>query len=83
MTTTIKVLPNGPYKVSGTFELINTDGQTITLLGGTETFLCRCGGSAKKPFCDGTHNRIGFKAAESTMTEREKHPEDPFKKSPS
>lgn len=61
--TKITVLDNGPYLVKG--ELLITDA------GGNEypskrrtVALCRCGGSAKKPFCDGSHSKIGFQAAE-------------------
>jgi CDGSH-type Zn-finger protein len=55
----IFVAPNGPYLVTGGPELRNT----IRPEGASrERFaLCRCGGSGNKPFCDGSHRRIGFK----------------------
>lgn len=59
---TIKVSSNGPYVVSGLVEVRDADGNTYTV---KETFaLCRCGGSANKPFCDGTHSKSGFQAGE-------------------
>jgi len=51
---------NGPIEVSGNLQIEDTDGEVI--FTGTQTWLCRCGGSSKKPFCDGTHNRNGFTA---------------------
>ncbi|MBV8957015.1 MAG: CDGSH iron-sulfur domain-containing protein [Solirubrobacterales bacterium] len=53
---------NGPYKVTGPVELIDPDGNPINAPGQT-VFLCRCGGSTNKPFCDGTHSKIGFQGA--------------------
>lgn len=50
---------NGPYKVTGPVELLGSEGERIAA-GEDAIFLCRCGGSANKPFCDGTHARIGF-----------------------
>ena len=52
--------PNGPLKVSNLTDLRNSKGEKLP----TEefTFLCRCGGSANKPFCDGTHTTQGFQA---------------------
>jgi CDGSH-type Zn-finger protein/uncharacterized Fe-S cluster protein YjdI len=50
--------PNGPLQVKGALEVVSGTGRTITR--STESFFCRCGASAKKPFCDGTHKRIGF-----------------------
>ena len=61
----IKVRHNGPYKVTGPIRLIDADGREYDLAEQGETIvLCRCGGSSTKPFCDGTHRRTGFDAAE-------------------
>lgn len=49
---------NGPYLVSGIETLVNSRGETLA--GRPAMALCRCGHSANKPFCDGTHARIGF-----------------------
>ena len=54
----IDALPKGPLKVEGNLEICTGTGRTI--LRTTKTFLCRCGQSSKKPYCDGTHNKIGF-----------------------
>jgi CDGSH-type Zn-finger protein len=51
---------NGPLMLKGPLEIISGTGRTV--MCGTEAFLCRCGASAKKPFCDGTHKKIGFAA---------------------
>lgn len=56
----IKLRANGPLRLDGEFELISADRQTV--YRGTETALCRCGGSANKPFCDGSHRHNGFQA---------------------
>jgi CDGSH-type Zn-finger protein len=50
----------GPYKVEGDFEIVDAEGKVLEHQG-TQAFLCRCGHSSKKPFCDGTHAKIGFK----------------------
>ncbi len=66
----ITVRKNGPYRVEapeGTLELVDADGNQSTLAGKTAFSLCRCGGSVTKPFCDGTHTRIGFQAAEAAV----------------
>lgn len=52
---------NGPYHVKGTFKIVTEGGREIAV-DGDETWLCRCGQSANKPFCDGTHKRTGFTA---------------------
>lgn len=53
-------LKNGPLKVDGNLELVSGTGRTTDRT--TQTFLCRCGGSGNKPYCDGTHAKIGFTA---------------------
>jgi CDGSH-type Zn-finger protein len=51
---------DGPLKVSGNLEIMSGTGRVIART--TTTWLCRCGHSSNKPFCDGTHKKIGFKA---------------------
>lgn len=51
---------NGPIEVSGNFQIEDDNGKVIHT--GSQTWLCRCGGSTNKPFCDGTHNNNGFTA---------------------
>ncbi|MHB8657865.1 MAG: CDGSH iron-sulfur domain-containing protein [Solirubrobacteraceae bacterium] len=60
----VRITPteNGPYKVEGPIMLLDAAANPIQTPGGT-IFLCRCGGSANKPFCDGTHSKIGFQGA--------------------
>lgn len=54
----IKVGADGPLEVSGPVTIEAADG---TVLRTTEkAYLCRCGFSSKKPFCDGSHKREGF-----------------------
>ena len=66
MSITIKVRKDGPYAIEGEFNLIDHEGNAIpyTPRPGKPMTLCRCGASSKKPFCDGTHSKIGFKGAE-------------------
>ena len=52
---------DGPIELLGPFAISSADKKTM--LAGTRTKLCRCGQSAEKPFCDGTHKLIGFKSA--------------------
>jgi CDGSH-type Zn-finger protein len=54
--------PDGPYLVRGEFELTDPDGRVIETRRETIA-LCRCGRSRTKPFCDGTHKLIGFRAS--------------------
>jgi CDGSH-type Zn-finger protein len=68
----IKTRENGPYKVTGPIRLIDADGNEFDLGERGEVIaLCRCGGSATKPFCDKTHSKIGFQAAERAVAEAE------------
>lgn len=52
--------PNGPLLVRGTVRIVDTDGHVIR--EAKRAALCRCGGSANKPFCDDTHTRIRFRS---------------------
>ncbi len=66
----IKARHNGPYKVTGPVRLIDAEGNEYDLAEqGEAVALCRCGGSTTKPFCDGTHSRIGFEAAERAVAD--------------
>jgi CDGSH-type Zn-finger protein len=68
----IKVRNNGPYKVTGPIRLIDADGNEYDVGEQGEVIaLCRCGGSTTKPFCDGTHSKIGFQAAERAVAQAE------------
>ncbi len=51
---TIKVQANGSYRISGDVKLVDGDGNEFEVTD-NPFFLCRCGGSSNKPFCDGTH----------------------------
>jgi len=73
---TILVRKNGPLWVIGDFNLVDADGNPIvvpeekrktTPEGLPRVSLCRCGGSVIKPFCDGTHSKIGFIGAEEAV----------------
>jgi len=59
-TTKITVNHNGPIKIEGDFEICDPQGQPFGLAGRTVISLCRCGHSANKPFCDGSHKTVGF-----------------------
>lgn len=69
MTIKVTLLPNGPLMVTGDLaelELTGANGK-IDLSGKAKVALCRCGGSTNKPFCDGTHSKIGFQGAEAAV----------------
>ena len=53
-------IPNGPLKVAGSHEITCGTGRAVKR--GGMAFLCRCGASGNKPFCDGTHRTNGFVA---------------------
>ena len=58
----IKVNDNGPYVIRGEdIRVVDAEGNELPWEGNAVA-LCRCGGSSNKPFCDGTHNRIGFES---------------------
>ncbi len=56
----VQPLANGPLMVSGNLEIVSGTGRTMDKV--TKTFLCRCGQSANKPYCDGSHKAAGFVA---------------------
>jgi len=66
----ITIRKNGPFRVEapeGSIKLVDADGNEYDLTGKPAFSLCRCGGSANKPYCDGTHSKIGFQGAESAV----------------
>jgi CDGSH-type Zn-finger protein len=70
----IIVRPNGPYRVEapeGSIELVDVNGNKYDLTGKLAFSLCRCGASVNKPFCDGTHSKMGFQAAELAVKKAE------------
>lgn len=74
MAINITPKKNGPYLVTGDLSqltLTDADGNRYDLTGKPAVALCRCGGSVNKPFCDGTHSRIGFQAAEAAVKAEE------------
>jgi len=61
--TKIVVRNNGPYRIEGeNIVLTDQDGNVYNLAGRTVVSLCRCGQSSNKPFCDGTHAKVGFQS---------------------
>lgn len=60
-TVTVTPRPNGPLVVGGNLEITTGTGRTINRV--TKTMLCRCGQSSNKPYCDGTHTKVGFTTA--------------------
>jgi CDGSH-type Zn-finger protein len=56
----ITVKNNGPLRLEGDIVLLDQEGRPFGLAGRTAVSLCRCGQSANKPICDGSHNRVGF-----------------------
>lgn len=68
MAVTITIRDNGPYLVDGEFRLVDAAGNEVPL---KKRALCRCGGSTTKPFCDGTHSKIGFQGAIAAVEQNE------------
>ena len=71
MAVEVVATKNGPYLLTGDLsqlELRDGDGNLYDFAGKGRIFLCRCGASTTKPFCDGQHSRIGFQAAEAAVS---------------
>ena len=68
---TITVRENGPFVIAGDdmarVRLVDHQGNEIPTAGRKAISLCRCGASTKRPFCDGTHSKIGFRGAEAAQ----------------
>ena len=64
--TKITALDNGPYLMRGPVVVVDAEGNEFPSRRETVP-LCRCGGSTTKPFCDGTHSKIGFRASQRAV----------------
>ncbi len=73
MPVTVKPLPDGPLQVKGECEVLDAQGNAMPGKGG-DIYLCRCGHSGNKPFCDGSHKTSGFS---DTVIARELPPPKP------
>jgi CDGSH iron-sulfur domain-containing protein 3 len=62
----ITALDYGPYLVKGPTRILDAEGNAFRAER-TRVALCRCGGSTTKPFCDGTHSKTGFEAAQRAL----------------
>lgn len=56
----VMVLPDGPLRLVGALEIVSGTGRTVEHCA--QAVLCRCGASANKPYCDGSHRGVGFKS---------------------
>lgn len=56
--TEVKVLKNGPVIIRGNFKIIGTDGKEMKQM--KVASICRCGNSAKFPYCDGSHSKVNY-----------------------
>jgi CDGSH-type Zn-finger protein len=71
MGVKITIRPNGPYVVEHDgVELVDVDGKPVDTTNRARFALCRCGASVTKPFCDGTHSKVGFQATEAVAPEK-------------
>lgn len=69
MDLIVDTLKDGPNLVHGPLKFVDASGKE-TVIDKPWVALCRCGQSGNKPFCDGTHNKIGFKGAEAKFYTR-------------
>jgi 3-phenylpropionate/trans-cinnamate dioxygenase ferredoxin subunit len=72
--TTVRLRRNGPYVIeSEDVRVVDWNGVEYEVTR-RPIALCRCGASTNKPFCDGTHSRVGFQAAEAAVPGSEDKP---------
>ena len=64
----VNPIANGPLEIAGNLEICSGTGRTVDRT--QKSFLCRCGPSGNKPYCDGTHKKIGFQAAGAAKVDR-------------
>lgn len=62
---TVKASGNGPFLLKGPVVVVDPTGKEMHVRAGKSLALCRCGSSQSKPFCDGSHSKVGFVAGES------------------
>ena len=67
----VTIFDDGPYEVVGPITLTDENGREVHVEAGEPVYLCRCGGSTEKPFCDGTHSKIGFQGAITAVRKSE------------
>jgi CDGSH-type Zn-finger protein len=67
MAVQVKASQNGPYVITGMATYIDAEGNEQKTPG-SAIALCRCGQSSNKPFCDGTHRKVGFQSPEVILT---------------
>ncbi len=60
MAAKVTISNNGSIRIEGDFTVHDAEGREFGLGGRTAVSLCRCGQSENKPFCDGSHKRVGF-----------------------
>ena len=58
----ISIRDHGPLRIEGEFRLVDAQGRPFGLGARSAISLCRCGQSANRPFCDGTHGKVGFQS---------------------
>lgn len=68
MSVEVRIRPHGPFVVTGPITLVDTEGQSYDLTGKESVALCRCGASANRPFCDGSHKGCGFESEDRVPT---------------
>lgn len=56
----VRFIDKGPIELKGSLELRDNDGRAIQKKAGDAIYLCRCGASKSKPYCDGAHSAVGF-----------------------